>query len=324
MSQPADPTEAELIGYFDELSNWGRWGDHDELGTLNLITDEHRRRAAGLIHTGRSVSCAWDIDTSTQPDDGGGTPRRLMVTTGQGLADPARGRALGREALPRGASASEYWFLHPHGYRLTHLDGLSHIFWDGRMYNNRPAELVTSALGATELDLTPTRDGIITRAILVDAAAHRGVDWIEPGDGVRRAEVEEILRGHDLTVGPGDALLLRTGYGAKVRRQGRDHVIRDGRSGWHADCLPWLRANDIALVAADTAQDIGPSGYPAFSHPIHTIGIVAMGLWLVDNCDLEAIARTCRELNRWEFALTVAPIAFVGATCSPVNPLAVF
>src|SRR5215471_19077492 len=116
-----DP-DAELLGYFEHLSNWGRWGEHDELGTLNLVTDEHRRRAAGLVRTGRVVSCAWDIDTADHPGDASTAPRRMMVTTGQGLGDAHRVLPPSLTGAPRGASASEHWMLHPHGYRLTHLD----------------------------------------------------------------------------------------------------------------------------------------------------------------------------------------------------------
>jgi kynurenine formamidase len=319
-----DP-DAELLGYFEQLSNWGRWGEHDELGTLNLITDENRRRAAELVRTGRVVSCAWDIDTADHPGDSMTAPRRMMVTTGQGLGDAHRVLPPHLTEAPRGSSASEHWMLHPHGYRLTHLDGLSHIFWDNTMYGGRPAELVTAGAGATELDITGPRHGIVTRGVLIDAAAHRGVDWLAPGETVSPDEVAAILRVHDLEVGPGDAVLLRTGYGAKVAAQGRrDNVRKDGRAGWHATCLSWLHRNDIAVLAADTANDADPCGYPGWTHPIHFIGIVAMGLWLVDNCNLEALAATCRELGRWDFSLTIAPLAFVGATGSPVNPLAMF
>jgi kynurenine formamidase len=315
----------ELLGYFDSLSNWGRWGEHDQLGTLNLVKEDNRRRAAGLVQAGRVVSCAWDIDTSDQPGDSFTAPRRMMTATGQGLADPARVLPASLTTAPRGASASEHWLLHAHGYRLTHLDGLSHIFWDGKMYNGRPAELVTAALGATDLDITGPRHGIVTRGVLLDAAEHRGVDWLGPGDAVSVDEAQAILASKGIEVGPGDALLLRTGYGAKVAAQGRrDNVVKEGRAGWHADCLPWFRERDIALIAADTATDAEPCGYPGITHPIHLVGIVAMGLWLVDNCNLEALAAVCRELGRWEFSLTIAPLAFVGATGSPVNPIATF
>jgi kynurenine formamidase len=318
------PSEDEVLGWFDSLSNWGRWGPDDQLGTVNLITDAKRRAAAGLVRHGRAVSCAWPIDTTEHPDDAGTAPRRLMVSTGQGLADPHRVPPPGHSAPPRHAGAGEQITLYPHGFRLTHLDALAHQFWDGRMYNGRPAELVTSALGATELDITALRDGVVTRGVLVDAALHRGVDWLPPRSGVTPDELDAFLSERGIEVEPGDAVLLRTGYGAKVAAQGQDTIRQTGRAGWHAACLPWLRAHDVALIGTDTSTDSSPSGYPAVRNPVHLVGIVAMGLAVLDNCELERLAATCRELGTWTFQFTVAPLAFTGTTGSVVNPLALF
>jgi kynurenine formamidase len=109
-----------------------------------------------------------------------------------------------------------------------------------------------------------------------------------------------------------------------VRELGPDNVGRDGRAGWHAACLPWLHERGVAVIACDTAQDAIPSGYEKIRNPIHSVGIVAMGLWLLDNCDLEPLASTCTELGRWQFLFTLAPLTWVGATGSPANPIATF
>ena len=97
-----------------------------------------------------------------------------------------------------------------------------------------------------------------------------------------------------------------------------------GRAGWHVACAPWLAAREVAVIGADTAQDVAPSGYPDLRSPLHLVGIVAMGLWLIDNCDLEALAVACARRDRWAFHLTVAPLRLTGVTGSPVNPLATF
>ena len=165
---------------------------------------------------------------------------------------------------------------------------------------------------------------IVTRGILIDVPAHRGVPWLEPREGVRPAELDAIVSARGLDVRPGDALLLRTGYGARVSAQGHDRIRAAGRAGWHAAALPWLRRHDVSLIATDTATDMSPSGYPAVRNPVHLVGIVAMGLWIVDNCNLERLAATCADLGRYEFMLVVAPLSFEGATGSPVNPLAIF
>jgi kynurenine formamidase len=320
-----DPAEQELLGYFDTLSNWGRWGPDDELGTVNHITDEHRAQAAGLIRSGIAVSCAWTIEPGPAAGDepGAAPPQRFMLRTGQGLADPHR---VPRDGIPlddRMGGAAEFLGYSPHGYRITHLDGLSHIFWDHVMYNGRPAERVSAHQGAVEGDITALAGGITTRGILIDAARHRGVPWLEPGQGVTDQELRAILAAEGLAVRPGDALLLRTGYGRKRRERGSDPAGA-GHAGWHASTLPTLHAWGVSLLGADTAQDVTPSGYPAVRVPVHAVGLVAMGMPLLDNADLEELAQQCRAHQRSEFFLTIAPLAFAGSTGSAVNPLAIF
>ena len=78
------------------------------------------------------------------------------------------------------------------------------------------------------------------------------------------------------------------------------------------------------MIGSDVAQDASPSGYETLNVPIHLVGIVAMGLWLIDNCQLEDLAATCERFNRWEFQFMLAPIRFRGLTGGPANPLAVF
>jgi kynurenine formamidase len=80
----------------------------------------------------------------------------------------------------------------------------------------------------------------------------------------------------------------------------------------------------VAAIAADVPQDVVPSGYPNIYLPVHSVGIVAMGLWLIDNCQVEDLAEACERHQRWEFQLTIAPLRLDGVTGSPVNPIALF
>jgi kynurenine formamidase len=308
------PTQDEVISWFERLSNWGRWGPDDRLGTLNHLTPERRVAAARLVEDGEAVSCGWDIDPAPRVDQPFGPPLRHMLSTGEGLP-----------ATPRGAGAAEWIGLTFHGYSVTHLDSLAHMFWDGRMYGGRPADEVRVRDGATVNDVVPAGTaGMAGRGVLLDAARQRGVDWLEPGEHVTPDDLEAIEAAQDVRVGPGDLVLLRTGYGAKLRRHGPDDVGRVGRAGWHVACAPWLAEREVAVIGADTAQDVHPSGYPDLRSPLHLVGIVALGLWLIDNCDLEALASACARRGRWAFHLSVAPLRLVGVTGSPVNPLATF
>jgi kynurenine formamidase len=302
------PEQSEVLSWMDSLSNWGRWGDEDQLGTLNLITPEVRRRAAATVRDGISVSCAWDVPTGPVGVEG-------AVTAMPNLA-----------GTKFGYSGEQITSWTVHGFASTHLDALCHMFWDGQMYNGWSSDLVSADEGATQLPITVARDGIITRGILLDVAAARNVSWLEPGEGVVPDDVEAAESRQGVTVESGDAVLLRTGFGRYRRETG--WLPRAGHSasqpGWHAASLPWLRERGVSLIGCDTANDATPSGYPAMPLPVHVVGLVAMGLWLMDNCDLEGLSAAAARLSRWDFQLAICPLTLAGLTSSPVNPIATF
>jgi kynurenine formamidase len=303
------PEESEVLSWIDRLSNWGRWGGDDQLGTLNLITPEVRRRAAAAVEEGISVSCARDVAT-------GPVGVEAAVTAVPSLA-----------GTKFGYSTEQITALTVHGVASTHLDALCHVFWDGQMYNGRSSDLVSADEGATQLPITVARDGIITRGVLLDVAAARNVPWLEPGEGVFPDDIEAAEARQGVRVESGDAVLLRTGFGRYRRETGwvpGDLESHSKQPGWHAASLPWLREREVSLIGSDTANDAMPSGYSAIPLPVHVVALVAMGLWLMDNCDLEVLSATTAQLSRWYFQLAVCPLTLAGLTSSPVNPIATF
>lgn len=315
------PDEAEIIGWMSSLSNWGRWGADDQLGTLNLVTPEHRRRAAELVREGVAVSCAWDIRRGPQPGVTMET-QRLMIATGQGATEEGRRPSLLHSE--RADAALEFVGLVFHGYAVTHIDSLAHVFWDGKLYNGHSAAMVNDMQGARVLDVLPLRDGVVTRGVLLDVARAKGVDVLHHDDPVFPEDLEEAERLQGVTVGEGDVLFLRTGESGLRRADPRRYDPHRPRPGFQAACLPWLHDRGVAMLGSDVAQDHLPSGYPTMTQPVHVVGIVAMGLWLIDNCQLEDLAETCVRFGRWEFMLNVAALRLHGVTGSPVNPVAVF
>jgi kynurenine formamidase len=318
-SKERPPTEEEVFGYFQSLSNWGRWGDDDQAGTLNHITAEARKRGAAAVRHGIGVSCAWELDTRP-----GGLERQTMAF--RTAADAPAGMSVPGQEHGRWGSSGEHLCLTFHGLLHTHVDSLCHIFWDGHMYNGRPAELVTADTGAGWGAITAAAAGMVTRGVLLDIPAVRGVRWLESEDAVYPEDLQAAEERQKVRVEPGDAVLVRTGYG-RLRHEdvgGDEASTRTGYAGWHASCLPWLQDRQVAYIGADTANDAMPSGYPAVFFPIHAVGITAMGLWLVDNCDLEACASTANDLQQWDFQLAVCPLRMSGVSGSPVNPIATF
>jgi kynurenine formamidase len=311
------PSEAEVRGYLRALSNWGRWGAEDELGTINLITPDKRVQAAALVTDGVSVTCARPWSTEIAADTTF-QPMRFMVDSGEGRATAAPERQVARRG------AAEFIGMVFHGYTITHVDAPSHYFWEGRMYNGRSSELVTSREGAGAAAIEALRDGVVSRGVLLDVARLRGVDAVPLGEGVMPGELEAAECAQGVRVEPGDVLLVRTGYYGRRLRQGAVRPMEDGSPALHVACCPWLRERGVAMVGTDTHNDVAPPPYPALGNAFHVVSLVAMGLWLIDNANLEDLARACAARRRWQFLLAVAPLRLARVTGSPVNPIAVF
>ncbi len=317
MADGSLPDEAEVLGYFESCNNWGRWGAEDELGTLNYLTPDTRRSAAALVQAGISVSCARLIPTLKPEKDFEWPPVHFMTSSG----DAWREMPTPPDSLQ---AAGDFFGVAFHGFAVTHVDSLCHIFRDGQMYNGRPAELVSTAQGATVMSVDTVRHGIVGRGVLLDLPPLTGRQWLEPGEPVFPDDLDAAAMQAGVTVGQGDIVLCRFGTMAQRSALGASREVFSKRAGLHATCAPWLHSRQVAALGSDGAQDQFPSGYRALRAPMHQVGIVAMGLCLIDNCDLESLATTCRQLGRWEFLLTLGPLRIENGTGSPVNPIAVF
>jgi kynurenine formamidase len=307
---------AQLI---ERVSNWGRFGPQDEVGTANLITAAKRIEAAGLVRSGEAFSLAVDFEPDTPQFKASYrlNPQRSMVATGTDV------RA-GRQAA---------FGLAGHGFAddmvvmslqaATQWDALAHCFHDYRMYNDRPCELV-GAKGAAACDIAVLRDRIFTRGVLADVAGHLGTDALEPDHYITVAELEATLAAEQVEVGAGDALLIRTGHLGRIRREGAwGSFVEHDEPGIGWDALPWLRDRDVAAVACDNwAFEAVPSRYE-LGLPFHAVGIVHMGLLIGEIFELDALATACGATSRWDFCFTAPPLPFTGAVGSPINPLAV-
>ena len=293
--EPAEDevTRAQFEAWMAELSNWGRWGDGDQLGALNLITEAKRVAAARLVETGRVVSMARDMTVDRSAD---------AVAAGADRP-PVLGGSV-RNVFGIDTDNGYFWERYEieyHGSLVTHLDALCHVAWDGRVYNGREFEAVaTTEDGCTEMGSVNLKGGLVTRGVLIDM----------PGKAVRRQDIEDWEAETGITISPGDALFLRTGR--DVGQQG----------GYHPSLIPFFKERDIALLGADVPQEGGT--VEGVSIPIHFFTLVALGVHLFDNMGLEDLAETARELNRWEFLFMASPHGVPNGAGSAVNPLAVF
>lgn len=295
-------TKADVDRWMTELSNWGRWGKDDQLGTLNLITPAKRKQAVGLVKDGVPVSLAHDVLKDRAED----TASPFVHTM-----------------LPR---AGQFWLdtyqVNYHGYAHTHMDALCHASYQGKMYNGFPADEVTKD-GAPKLSILNAKSGVMTRGILMDMARLKGVDYLEPGTPIYPEDLDAWEKKAGIKVSPGDVIFIRTGRWARRAAKGPWNVGRSA-AGLHASCAKWLHDRGVAMVGSDVASDLVPSQVQGVALPIHQLLLVAMGVHIFDNCDLEALSEATAKRRRWAFLVTAAPMAIPGGTGSPLNPIATF
>lgn len=308
-----DPTTAELDALFDELCTWGRWGDDDEKGALNHLTPAHRAHAATLVVDGTVVGLAHDL--AVAPTVEVPVPaQHHMLTSGD---------ALDAQGLPGYEACGDYIGTEVHGLGTTHVDALSHMFVRGRMYNGRPPSEVRSD-GARRNTVLTLADGIVGRGVLLDVPAARGVDFLAPDAAVVVADLEAAEAAQGVRVGAGDLLLVSTGRDARrAAAGGHLNPFTEGLAGLDPECLSWLAEREVALLGGDGISDRMPfRSTPQWPFPIHQVGIVAMGLHLVDNVHLAPLAAACAAAGRWEVLLTISALRIPGGTGCPVNPVA--
>jgi len=296
----ADTSTVRELG--ERLSNTGRWGADDERGTLNFVTHEHALRAASLIRSGRIVAASHTLNMAATVHK----PR------------PGYHRMLYREDRN---SAVDAVMIEPHGYEITHIDALGHVAMDGVAYNDRPfAEIVTRD-GLLFGSVLPLAAGIVTRGVLLDIPRSQGRDWVAHGEEITAADLDRAEAWAGITVGRGDALLVRTGL--EPREAVTGPLPNEVRAGVGVDTLEWLHRREVCLFGGDCIDQL-PSGVPGYTHPLHAVGLGRMGLVLVDHIAVEELAAACIDEDRWEFFLSIAPLKIPKATGSPVNPLCIF
>ena len=303
---PHQTTKADVDRLMKELSNWGRWGKTDQIGTVNLITPAKRKAAAALVTEGVSVSLARDaetVKTADNPDPFGHT----FTYTG---------------AKPAGQFVLDTYSVSYHGQAHSHMDALCHMFFDGKFYNGYSKDVVTDK-GASELAITNFKNGLFSRGILVDIPKLKHLPYLEPETAIYPEDLDAFEKMANVHITSGDIVLIYTGRWARRAAKGPWDAGAHA-AGLHASTAKWFKQRDIAIIGSDLGTDVMPSQVPGVSQPMHQLFLIAMGTPIFDNLDLEALSKASAARNRYAFLLTAAPLAVPGGTGSPFNPIATF
>jgi kynurenine formamidase len=294
-----------------QVRNWGRWGEDDQIGTLNLVTPDVVRAAAATARTGRTFSLALPMSQAEGIQIGAVPgridPLRTMVAINASLTGDPSDFCSSDDVVVMALQAATHW------------DGLAHVSYDGVLYNGYPAASITAA-GAAKLGIHNIRT-LVSRGVLLDVARAKGVDRLDGGYAITPEDLgaaEELAK---VAVGAGDVVLVRTG---QIQLLPDKFAYAAPTAGLGAQAAVWFRERDVAALAIDTmVLDVWPPEDMSALLPVHVLHIVEMGLTQGQNWVLEDLAADCADDGVYEFLLEASPQPFTNAVGSPVNPVAV-
>ena len=314
-----------------KVNNWGRWGEQDELGTLNLVTEEVRRRGAACVRTGRAFPLGMALSEAEGIQKGivpaRFNPVRTMSYVNVPLSDD-----------PDWICANEDVVVMPLQC-ATHWDGLAHVSYRGNLYNGYPASAVNSA-GASRLGIHLVQS-LVSRGVLLDVARAKGADVLDGGYAIRPGDLDAACELAGVDIEPGDVVLVRTGQMVHLGLSGRfpaggvtvptanmlnfaDVIRYMGFSpGLSMATAEWFHARDVAAVATDTmALEVIPCEDAEVYLPVHLLHIVEMGMTQGQNWVLDELAADCAADGVYTFLLDATPLPFTNGLGSPLNPVA--
>src|SRR6266542_3786529 len=280
-----------------------KWGPDDQRGSGNHMKPEAVLRATKLIRTGEVIEIGHTLN-SQMPFFG---TRRFDMHTKRTFMNPQSNRRGSNEEL----------VLAEIGQVGTQFDGFAHQTIGDSLYNCFKVDDVATRNGFTKLGIENI-GALMTRGVLLDIAALKGVEMLPDTYEITVADLQQALQRQQLTLQPGDAVILHTGWGRLWGKE-NDRYMRTN-PGVDVAASEWLARQDPMLIGADTAPvNVTPSPDPKLSNPIHQIALVVNGIFLLENLRLDELAAQ----RAYEFALIVEPLKLVGATGSRVAPIAV-
>ncbi|WP_213775805.1 cyclase family protein [Bradyrhizobium sp. dw_78] len=302
-----------------KLSNWGRWGSDDQIGTLNNVTPEDIVGAGRLIRKGRVFALGLSLKEPIQSGLFGGrwNPIHTMLATGTDAKsgnqdEPAPYLRYADDAINMPCQASTQW------------DALCHIFLDDKMYNGFDASLV-DARGARKLGIEQVRDKMVGRGVLLDVARFKGVDSLDDGYGITIDDLNACAAAQKVQVRKGDFVIVRTGHQERcLAKKDWNGYAGGDAPGFAFETCYWLREKDVAAICSDTwGCEVRPNETNEANQPWHWVVIPALGISMGEIFYLKELAQDCAEDGVYEFFFTAPPLHLPGGAGSPINPQAI-
>jgi kynurenine formamidase len=296
-----------------ELSNWGRWGDDDEIGTLNFVTPDKRVRSVQAVRTGKTFDLGIPFDKDGPFGPGGfrTNPLHVMTILPSDTAGAPDGMISADDMVVMGLQAATQW------------DSLAHVGYAGSFYNDVPASAVNNLGGATRNSFAKAVEHLISRGVLLDIARLQGRDRLEDSYEITPTDLSAAEERQGVRVESGDILLIRTGSYQWFAEGDREHFMGP-EPGPGLDTCRWLYDREVAAIALDNwACEVMPSPIKGSFIPFHQVVIRDMGLTIGEMFYLEELAADCEQDGVWDFLFCAPGLKVTGSVGSPITPIAI-
>jgi kynurenine formamidase len=314
---PNDVTLASIEAMAQRVKNWGRWGPHDEIGTLNYVTPADVAHAAALAKKGKVFSLALDFGASGPQEGWGGrfNPIHTMLATG---TDAVAGRQDGikiryaDDMITMPLQCNTQW------------DALGHVFYGDKMWNGYDAALVDSS-GANKNGIEKTRDRMVGRGVLLDIPRYLGGDYLEDGFGIGSSDLEACAKKQGVEIRRGDFVIVRTGQMEHRLALGQWQGYAGGDApGLRFETNEWIHDKQIAAICADTwGCEVRPNESTEAQQPWHWVVIPMIGITMGEIFYVKELAADCAADGVYEFLFCAPPLPITKGCGSPINPMAI-
>ena len=305
----------------DSPTNWGKWGDDDEVGALNYLGPEQVLAAVKLVTSGKVFTLQRLIgDPKGDPVWPGRTPaERTQVLDESDWDEGGKG-----PAFPGGLHYADDK-IDAYLQGSTQYDALGHLWYDGKIWNGYDAR--TTVGGLSKASVVPIAErGVVGRGILLDIARWRGKNSLDKGETFTHEDLMACAEAQGTEIQKRDILIIRTNFLQLFHDQGDAFYEGFNEPGlvYSPELVRWFQDMEIPNLATDTiANEVTTDPNNGVALPLHCALMRNLGVALTEICDLEKLAASCADDGQYTFFYAAAPLKVSLAAGSPVNPLVI-
>ncbi|MBT3626407.1 MAG: cyclase family protein [Gammaproteobacteria bacterium] len=295
-----------LYALADSHCKISQWGADDQIGAANRITEMSVLAAAKLIKTGKTYSLGLTIDADTPAFP----PRSLSLTVVQPNqqegARPFHNMTYNDDIFSGWLGIG------------SQIDGLGHLGENGVYYNCNNAKDFSGIGGLTKLGIENVPP-IVTRGIVLDIAAHYGVDYLKAGQYFSVEDVKAVEKSQGTPIREGDVVLFHTGW-TDAMLESDPIAWATAEPGQSEEVAAYIASKKVVAVGADTwGLDVIPSQVAERPYHGHVIYLKENGIYIFEAMNTGPLIRD----EAYEFLFVLGQAKVRGAVQMIINPIAI-